>query len=251
MFSPKNARPTIAGIALESVDGGEVDGILVSNISMMDVKTPIFIRLGNRGRDMETPRPGTMRNVTISNIEATGAALACSVAGLIEHPIENVTLSNVRVLYRGGGTSGLVQKEIPELPEQYPEATMFGDLPSYGLYCRHVQNLSLHEVQMRCIDIDERPALICDDVDGLVVDSFMGENAGVSPFISLRNVRRSLVGRSFAPPGTNVFLLVSGEKTAHVNAIANDLHEAGKAFEITPDVPQGAFFETANHLARN
>jgi hypothetical protein len=192
-----------------------------------------------------------MRNVTISDIEATGATLACSIGGLVENPIENVTLSNVRVLYRGGGTSDLVQKEVPELPEQYPEATMFGELPSYGLYCRHVQNLSLHEIQMRCINIDERPALICDDVGGLVVDGLTGENAGLSPFISLRNVRRALVGRSFAPPGTNVFLLVSGEKTAQVNAIANDLHEARKAFEITSDVPQGAFFETANRLAQN
>lgn len=251
MFSPRDVRPTISGIALESVDGGEIDGILVSNISMVDVRTPVFLRLGNRGRDMETPVPGSMRNITISNIEATGAALACSITGLVGHPIENVTFDNLRILYRGEGTRDLVQKEVPELPAKYPEARMFGDLPSYGLYCRHVRNLSLCGVQMRWSSIDERAALICEDVEGLVIESLAGKSAGLSPLICLRNVRRALLAHSLVPPGTGLFLQVSGEKTGQVHVIANDLCEARKAFEVAPNVPEGALFEVDNHLPQN
>jgi len=248
MVSPEDARPTISGIALESVDGAEVDGILISNISMCNVRTPIFLRLGNRGRDMETPVPGSMRNITIGNIEATGASLACSITGLVGHPIRNVTLDNLRIQYAGGGKRELVEKTVPELPKKYPEATMFGELPAYGLYCRHVENLSLRQVQMRCSHIDERPALVCDDIDGLTVDGLAGVNAGLSPLICLWNVRRARVAGSFAPKGTGVFLDVRGEKTAQVLATGNDLIEAVEPFEIAPDVPHGAFRETANRI---
>ncbi|MGB2806329.1 MAG: glycoside hydrolase family 28 protein, partial [Sedimentisphaerales bacterium] len=60
----------LAGIALEIVDGGTMDRVVISNIAMNGVGAPIFLRLGNRARpfkkDMEKPKIGVMRNVTIS-----------------------------------------------------------------------------------------------------------------------------------------------------------------------------------------
>ncbi len=44
---PLNAR-VISGIALEMVDGGWLDGVVISNIRMQRVRTPIFLRLGAR-----------------------------------------------------------------------------------------------------------------------------------------------------------------------------------------------------------
>jgi hypothetical protein len=41
----------------------------------------------------------------------------------------------------GAGVSSTL---VPELPADYPECDMFGWLPAYGLYCRHVKNLRLH-----------------------------------------------------------------------------------------------------------
>ncbi|MHC4167473.1 MAG: glycoside hydrolase family 28 protein, partial [Planctomycetota bacterium] len=67
----------LAGVALEIVDGGTMDRVVVSNITMDKIGAPIFLRLGNRARrfrkDTEKPGVGAMRNITISNIEATGA----------------------------------------------------------------------------------------------------------------------------------------------------------------------------------
>ena len=79
----------LAGIALEIVDGGTMDRVIVSDITMTGVGAPIFIRLGNRARpfkeDMDKPGIGSMRNITISNIEATGAnPTGCAIAGLPE-----------------------------------------------------------------------------------------------------------------------------------------------------------------------
>ncbi len=68
-----HGRAPISGIAIESVDGGNVDGVAVSNVVTRDVRTPVFLRLGDRGRGMAIKHPGTMRNITISNIVALDA----------------------------------------------------------------------------------------------------------------------------------------------------------------------------------
>jgi polygalacturonase len=129
----------LAGIALEIVDGGTMDRVVVSNIAMNGIGAPIFLRLGNRARpfkkDMEKPKMGAMRNITISNIEATGAnPTGCAISGLPGHPIENVTISNTRLSFAGGGTKKDAARAIPEKPTAYPEYSMFGRLPAYGFY---------------------------------------------------------------------------------------------------------------------
>ncbi|MHC4727267.1 MAG: glycoside hydrolase family 28 protein, partial [Planctomycetota bacterium] len=56
----------LAGVALEIVDGGTMDRVVVSNITMNKIGAPIFVRLGNRARpfkkDMAKPGIGAMRN---------------------------------------------------------------------------------------------------------------------------------------------------------------------------------------------
>ncbi|MFH1738113.1 MAG: glycosyl hydrolase family 28 protein [bacterium] len=248
MYGPPDRKHSTSGVALETVDGAVVDGIVVTNISMLDVDTPIFIRLGNRGRDMETPVPGTLRNVTISNIEATGAVVACSIAGIPGHPVEGVTLSNIRVQYKGGGAAELIDAVVPEQEAKYPEAKMFGNLPASGLYCRHANNITLRDFQTRCVEPDPRPVLICDDVDGLFVSGLTGENTGLFPFIRLQDVRNALWGSSLAPRGTKTFMQIRGEKTSKIRVIGNDLIEADTAFDIGKGVSKKVLFETANNL---
>jgi polygalacturonase len=129
----------LAGVALEIVDGGTMDRVVVSNITMDKIGAPIFLRLGNRARPFqkgaEKPGIGAMRNITISNIEATGAnPTGCAIVGLPEAAIENVTLSNLRLSFDGGGTKADTGRTVPEKPGDYPEYSMFGRLPAYGLY---------------------------------------------------------------------------------------------------------------------
>jgi polygalacturonase len=164
----------LAGIALEIVDGGRMDRVVVSNITMDGVGAPLFMRLGSRGRPFkkggERRGIGQMRNVTLANIEAAGAGpTGCAICGLPEAKIENVTLSNLRLSFAGGGTAQDAARAIPENPAAYPEYSMFGRLPAYGLYCRHVQGLRLANVQLQTAQPDLRRAVVCDDVKGLLV----------------------------------------------------------------------------------
>jgi len=165
----------LAGIALEIVDGGIMDRVVVSNITMRNIGAPIFMRLGNRARpykkDMEPPGIGVMRNIMISNIEATGAnPTGCAISGLPEAEIENVTLSNLRLSFEGGGTKTDAEREIPEKPADYPEYSMFGKLSAYGLYCRHVKGLKLFNVQLQLEKPDQRHAVVIEDVEDALID---------------------------------------------------------------------------------
>jgi hypothetical protein len=69
---------------------------------------------------------------------ATGARWTSSITGIPGHPISDVALKDIRISAQGGGNAKILSREVPELEKKYPDATMFRDLPAYGLYCRHV-----------------------------------------------------------------------------------------------------------------
>jgi len=169
----------LAGVALEIVDGGTMDRVVISNITMNKIGAPIYVRLGNRARpfkkDMAKPGIGIMRNITISNIEATGAnATGCAISGLPQAKIENITLSNIRLSFAGGGTKEDADRAIPEKPDAYPEYSMFGRLPAYGLYCRHVKGLKLLNVQLQLAKSDQRHGVVFEDVEDALIDNLTG-----------------------------------------------------------------------------
>jgi polygalacturonase len=244
-----------AAVALEIMDGGILDRVTVSNIVVEGTKSPIFMRLGNRARkykeDMPTPGIGTFRNVVISNLVATGASsIGCPIAGLKGHPLENVTLSNIKITCAGGGTLEDAGREIPELADQYPECTMFGTLPAYGFYVRHVDGLTLENIDIRCTEPDRRSALVCDDVRNLSVDGLRGPCIpDGAPMIVLNDVAGALLRGCVAPQDTNVFLRLQG-KTDRVRVLANDLSRAAKPFDLAENVPTTALYEAANAIGR-
>jgi polygalacturonase len=172
---PRQSQRGLAGIALEIVDGGELDRVTISNITIDGYLSPIFLRLGNRARpytkDATRPPVGTLRNVILSNIVATDASkIGCAITGIPEHRIENVTLSNIRCEFAGGGAPEDARRKIEEKEDAYPECGMFGPLPAYGLYCRHVKGLRLLNVQLTPRQPDARPATVFDDAEDVLVD---------------------------------------------------------------------------------
>jgi polygalacturonase len=245
----------LAGIALEIVDGGTLDGITISNVTTIGGTAPIFLRLGNRARvfkpDSPKPSIGTFRNVVISNVVATGAgATGCSITGLPEHPIENVTLSNIKITTIGGGTKQDAARSIPELPTKYPESTMFGTLPAYGFFCRHVDGLTLRHVDLRFSTPDHRPALICDDVRSLSLESLSAQTTPDAPAqIVLNNTRYGFV-RGCCPPETAaVFLRLQGGSD-HLNVVANDLSRVRNPFALDDSVLRSALYTAANRATK-
>jgi len=233
----------LAGIALEEVDGGGLDRVNISNVTMDKVNCPIFIRLGNRARPfeqtMEKPGIGALRHVSISNVQATRADhTGCSITGLAGHPVENVTLTNIRIGSVGGGTQEQARRQPPEKAEAYPEYSMFGVLPAYALYCRHARNLVLQNIEVSVAAQDHRPSLSCEEVTNLRLYAWSAEPGSAEvPVISFQNVSDALIQGCRGPHGGGRFIRVAGKNSAGIDLQANAFSAPGKAVELGPEVP--------------
>ena len=189
----------LAALALEMVDGGTMDRIQINNITANGAGGAIFMRLGNRARHhlafgsgggkeyhfsenekLEKAGMGKMKNITISNFICTGAdTIGCSISGIPGFEVQNITLRDIHLTFAGEGAGKQIITEVPENASDYPEYKMFGKLPAYGIFTRHVKNISLYNVRLDYQKKDYRPALAFDDVEGLVLsDLHLKEPSG-------------------------------------------------------------------------
>jgi polygalacturonase len=178
-----------SAIAIESVDGAFIENIEVSNINAVNTGNAIFIRLGNRNGDT----PGTIKNVSIKNIKVQVPfdrpdinydlrgpevdyfhnPFPSSIVGMKGYNIENVVLENIKINYPGRSSKGMAYiplnrlHQVPEAVQDYPEFSMFGELPAYGLYVRHANGISLKNIKLTLDDADFRPAFVFDDVQNV------------------------------------------------------------------------------------
>jgi len=234
---PPAAR-AISGLALEMVDGGWMEGVAISNIRMQRVRTPVFIRRGNR-RPGPDGGPGRLRGVMIENLYASGAILTNSITGLAGFDVEDVTLSGIRIDSEEHGKRDWSARAIPELPRAYPEARMFGRLPAHGFYCRHVTGLRLRDCELRAEAGEERPAIVCDDVKDLDMSGFRTTSvAGGQPVVSLTGTRGAWV-RECASPAAQTFLEV-GAGSERILVSGCDLRLAAAPLALRPGVPRDA-----------
>ena len=234
----------ISGLALELVDGGTLEQVSISNVTMHDTRSAIFIRLGDRGRPfkagMEPVGAGRLRHVRISDVQAFGAdAVGCSITGLPGHPVEDVALENITVSFAGGGKVIKDLTSVPEAAKAYPEYGMFGALPAYGFFCRHAHGLRLSRIQVNTLQPDPRPALVCEDINGLDLFGWRA-TTNDSPAIVFQDVRDALVHGCRAAPGTGTWLRVGGNNSAAIRLVANELSAASQAVEMGQEVPARA-----------
>ena len=187
-----------SAIALECYQTGIMENILIQNITAKNTGNAIFVRLGRKPMDNYLrDSVSEIKNVTIRNVKVTvpfkrpdydyelrGPALPffhnifpSSIVGIPGHPIENVTLENIKITYPGRGNRAFANlplnrlDDIPEKPGDYPEFSMFGELPAWGFYLRHVDGVNVKNVKIKIKDEDYRPAIVCDDVKNMRVES--------------------------------------------------------------------------------
>lgn len=187
------------GLAIETVDGGFIEDVTISNITMRDITTaPIFIRLGKRQRGPEGSPIAKIRRIIIDNVVVSGAhhEYASIIAGLAESPVEDVRLSNIRIHYKGGGTREDALREPPENEKNYPEPSMFGVIPAYGFYVRHAKGITFDNVQVSFEKEDLRPAFLLDDVQNIEFFRTNAQLASGAKMFVLKNVSNFNVSQS-------------------------------------------------------
>lgn len=168
------------GLALEEVDGALMDNIVVNNLAMMDVVDyAIYITTGKRNRTPNLTTTSRARHILISNVVAEGVGKdgAIQLMGLQDEPLEGIRLENIRIISTGGGTAKDADTTTRELGRGYPEPGKLGIMPAYGLFARHVRDLELASVSLSFENDDLRPAMFCEDINGLEIDDFKAQLA--------------------------------------------------------------------------
>ncbi len=175
------------GFALETVDGGVLEDVTIDNIAMRDIaNSPIFLRLGARLRGPAGTQVGILRRVHISNIVCSGASgsLPSIISGIPGGLIHDVTIRNVHVITKGGGTKEQATTKPAENENRYPEPTMFGQMPAYGFYIRHARGIELSDIHLDYEKLDERPPIVLDDAEGTELTNIKAQHAPDVPEVA-------------------------------------------------------------------
>ena len=204
-----------AALALETTDGGILKNIVVKNIKMDVVGTPIFIKLGDRQRPMTEAngekvvplRIGIVEDIHISGIHATVGAVAkpkkdvyshdetrlyketgpapSSITGIPDHDVKGITIEDVEIEILGGYkkpvTVKYVDNAVPEKSTAYPNPDMFGMLPGYGFYLRHARDVTMRNIHVTSKIEDPRAAVYLDDVHDSKFIGVTGKNVSETP----------------------------------------------------------------------
>ncbi|MBY5959525.1 glycoside hydrolase family 28 protein [Membranicola marinus] len=177
-----------SAIAFTAPDGGFIEDIWVDSLYAYNTGNPIYLRNGERWGDKG---PGSIDNITIQNVYAEVAAekpdtayeyegpiedlprniSPSGIVGLVGTPITNVSLKNIKIIYPGGsnpnyafrGTEPEDLDSIPEMADAYPEFSQFKELPAWGFYIRHAEDVSFENVELIAKEADYRPAMVVQD----------------------------------------------------------------------------------------
>ena len=228
------------GLAFYSVDEGALEDIVVSNITMHDVGTPIAIIRGDRDRCATGKGPGVLRSIRISNVVATGAKSPSVIAGLPGSPVEDIYLDNISITIaaarRSKSTSTL--NDVPEQPKAYPQPTMFGELPVAGLFLRHITRLQAQHVLFSLPSDETGPEIVADDVEELrlwVDYPVMGRVAR----LWLNNVSNAFIDSLELVPSSAASYRITGAKTKNLYLRGSGAVDWSSQLTVGPEVLKG------------
>lgn len=237
------------GIKLLTVDGAHLRNVEISNIAMVEVKTPILVRLGSRlsvfrkGQDVQQAT-GTLENVVIRNVKAKSSdstqlrpASGILITGVPGHYITNLTFENIEIDLPGGGTLQNSNVPVPEAVNKYPEVKTFGPtIPAYGLWARHVKGLKLRNISFHLKSNDLRPALIFDDGKDIEVNGCrLPETKGGASVIRLVSVAGAEIKNTATKAEAEAFVKVEGKSSKKIRLNKNS-SKSKKEIELGPDV---------------
>ena len=115
--------------------------------------------------------------------------------------LSNTFFTSEGITGKGGPNSGGLPKEdrdliqsrepydIPECETSYPEPSIFGVLPVYGLFVRHAKNIRFNNVQIETENPDLRPAILIEDVEGIKFNDLSVEKVAEMPYFVLKDVK--------------------------------------------------------------
>ncbi|MGI4804913.1 MAG: glycoside hydrolase family 28 protein [Janthinobacterium lividum] len=204
-----------SAIALETVDGALLENVNIQNVTAKNTGNAILLRLGHRNQD---ERYSKLQHVYIAHVKAEIPSgkpdigypmegpppkvpphnlVPASITGLPNHPVQDVTLEDIEIVYGGSSDKKVAfvgmesLEKVTENEAGYPEFTMFGELPSWGFYVRHAENIKFNNLKLSYKEDDFRPAIVFDDVKGLKLNNVKIPTVKEVPVLVLNKVTDS------------------------------------------------------------
>jgi polygalacturonase len=159
-----------SAMAVESVDGGTIRNIAFQGITFSGCQNAIFIVLGTRNNGP----PGAINGVTFRDITGSamsdmrGSPITGCFTNSIYYRLSNILFSNVDITYEGG-LNILPTNPPVEYSGQYPENTIWTNLPAYGYYIRHASNVTFTNCYTAVAPADARPWIATSDLSNFKV----------------------------------------------------------------------------------
>ncbi len=201
-----------SAIALECVDGGFIEDVKIKNIIAKNTGNALFIRIGHR---MQSRPIGRVNNISIKNLKAdipkekpdkgydmegpradsASNLLPSSIVGLPHNRIKNVFLKNIDITYDGGSSKDTAymplesMSKVPEHAKEYPEFSMFGELPAWAFYLRHTEGVHFKNVKLTLKEPDYRPAIVAEDAVFFTLKKMRISEGGGEPKVYIQGVK--------------------------------------------------------------
>jgi hypothetical protein len=246
-FSNCTIRDSGCAFGLWMRDGGLIDGMIVSNITMDTDKIknggqPIYI--WSHKRTEQTPW-GTIRNVMVSNMTVTGQG-GMFISGAKEKHIEGLTFENIRIVVQEGRDTTMHENPPdPFTPWGHHRAP-------FDIFCRYVDNLKLRDIELSWSKPEKTEwggAIRCWHVNDLEISSFIGRQSlnAKTPVCWLKDVRNAFIYNCRAVEGANTFLKIE-DGTQRVSLMNNELSNAKRSYELGAGISAKEIFEAGNRL---
>jgi hypothetical protein len=159
-----------SAMAVESVDGGTISDVTFQRIASSGCQNAIFVLLGSRsGAAVGGINGLTFRDITGSNMSDTrGCPITGCLTNGVVYPLKNLLFDHVNISFKGA-LSFIPTNPPVEYSGQYPENTIWTNLPAYGYYVRHASNVTFTNCYTCVAPGDARPWLATSDVSRLTV----------------------------------------------------------------------------------
>jgi len=152
-----------SGIALGAVDGAFMENVVVENVTMDGVRVPFYLRHGDCRRSfpgLAPSAPAYVKGITLRHIVAKHAsAQGCYLIGLPDTPMKEIRIEESSFEFEGCPDEARLAIQVPDDRKIYCTMEAFGILPSYGVFSRYVEDLTLENVRFSTLADDLRPAV--------------------------------------------------------------------------------------------
>lgn len=168
------------GINISTVDGADIDNIIVRRVNMRNAATAIFIMHGagvkSRNPVGSPTKPGRyVKKILIEDLDARechdpfGNFITGTKHNGQTYKVTDVTLRNINVQCKGG------LKNTPRNPKEYsgryPNYDWCGgNLPAWGYYIRHADNIAFENCSATVSPGDARKEMVLVDTTRITID---------------------------------------------------------------------------------